>query len=385
MDFTLSGEQRLLQESAREMVDRDILPILRRNDPHKPLPKEERRAVVKAAARQGATSMRIPQEFGGQGMTALDTGLVHEMMPASVYFSLGGQETPALRICLAGNREQRDRFVEPLLSGDLLGAAGTTEPYAGSDPRAARARAVEEDDCWVVSGHKMWVSGAFACDVMMTTASAGKDERGRNRLLWFVIERDRSPFHTSKIPTMGLRQCHTGEAIFDACRVPKGNLIGDEGTASRILQQTWLSQRASLGLVAVGMAQRALDAAREYSGIREMFGRRIGGFQLVQELLADAATSITTSRLVCYKALDAIDKDLPDKVQLSAMAKRYAVAACTSAISKCMEVHGAMGISVELGLEEYYRDVRMLPIPDGTNQIMTLIEGRELTGISAIR
>ncbi|MHA6730245.1 acyl-CoA dehydrogenase family protein [Devosia sp. A369] len=385
MDFTLTDEQRMLQDSAREMVDRDILPILRRNDPYKPLPKEERRAVIKVAARQGATSMRIPQDYGGQGMTALETGLVHEMMPASVYFSLGGQETPALRICLAGNQDQRDRFVAPLLNGDLLGAAGTTEPYAGSDPRAAQTRAVEAGDSWIVSGHKMWVSGAFACDVMMTTASVGADERGRNSLLWLVIERDRSPFYTNKIPTMGLKQCHTGEAIFDACSVSKDNVIGDEGTASKILQHTWLSQRPSLGLVAVGMAQRALDAAREYSGIREMFGRKIAGFQLIQELLADAATSITTSRLICYNALDAIDKDLPEKTQLSAMAKRYAIAACTSAISKCMEVHGAMGISVELGLEEYYRDVRMLPIPDGTNQIMTLIEGRELTGISALR
>ena len=385
MDFALSGEQRMLQESVKEMVDRDITPIFKRNDPNKPLPKEERRAIIKIAAAQGLTRARLPEEFGGLGMSALDYGLVREMMPAAVSFGMGGAEGPANRICLGGNQEQIDRFVPDLINGNLLGASGTTEPGAGSDPRGARTRAEKDGDHWIINGHKMWVSGAFNCDIMLTSASIGKNEKGHNRLLWFVIDQRESPFHTTKIPTMGLRQGHLGEAIFENCRVPSRNVIGAEGTASRVLQQTWLLQRPALGLTAVGMAQRALDAAVSYAGIREMFGRKIGGFQLVQEMLADIAAAITTSRLLCYHALDAIDRDSADKVHLSAMAKRYAIAASTRAISLAMEVHGAMGISVELGLEELYRDVRMLPIPDGTNQIMTLIEGREMTGISALR
>lgn len=385
MDFTLSSEQRMLQESVKKMVDRDITPILKRNDPHKPLPKEERRAIVKVCAAQGLTSGRLPEEFGGVGMSALDYGLVREMMPAAVSFSMGGQEGPALRICMGGNREQVERFVPGLISGDILGASGTTEPGAGSDARGAKTKATQDGDHWIINGHKMWVSGAFNCDLMLTAASIGKDERNHNRLLWFVIDQKESPFITKKIQTLGLRQGQLGEAIFDNCRVPARNVIGAEGTASRVLQQTWLTQRPTLGLTAVGMAQRALDEAVKYAGIREMFGRKIGGFQLVQEMLADIATAVTTSRLLCYHALDAIDKDASNKVHLSAMAKRYAIAACTRAISLAMEVHGAMGISVELGLEELYRDVRMLPIPDGTNQIMTLIEGRAMTGISAIR
>jgi alkylation response protein AidB-like acyl-CoA dehydrogenase len=220
---------------------------------------------------------------------------------------------------------------------------------------------------------------------MLTAASIGKNEKGHNRLLWFVVDQRESPFFTSKTQTLGLKQGALGEAIFDNCRVSSRNVIGAEGTASRVLQNTWMLQRPALGLTAVGMAQRALDAATKYAGEREMFGRKIGTFQLVQELLADSAAAVMTSRLLCYKAMQAIDNDESDKVHLSAMAKRYAIAACTRAVSLCMEVHGAMGISVELGLEELYRDIRMLPIPDGTNQIMTLIEGRELTGISAIR
>src|SRR5690606_20619090 len=122
----------------------------------------------------------------------------------------------------------------------------------------------------------------------------------------------------------------------------------------------------------------------KYAGEREMFGRKIGGFQLVQQLLADIAAAVTTSRLLCYYALNCVDNGTPSG-QASSMAKRYAVDACIRAISMAMEVHGAMGISTELGLEELYRDARMLPIPDGTNQILTLIEGREITGLSAIR
>jgi alkylation response protein AidB-like acyl-CoA dehydrogenase len=374
-----------LQESVRKLVDREITPILKRNDPHKPLPKEERRAIVKVCAAQGLTAGRLPEEFGGSGMSALEYGLIREMMPAAVSFSMGGQEGPALRICLGGNREQVERFVPGLVNGDILGASGTTEPDAGSDPRGAKTKAVQDGDDWIIDGHKMWVSGAYNCDLMLTAASIGKNDHNHNRLLWFVIEQKDSPFITRKIQTMGLRQGQLGEAIFDNCRVPGRNVVGAEGTASRVLQQTWLLQRPALGLTAVGMAQRALDEALKYAGIREMFGRKIAGFQLVQEMLADIATAVTTSRLLCYHALTAIDNDSSDKVHLSAMAKRYAISACTRAISLAMEVHGAMGISVELGLEELYRDVRMLPIPDGTNQIMTLIEGRAMTGISALR
>lgn len=385
MDFRYTEEQRMLQESVREMMARDITPILKRNDAAKPLPKEEMRQVIRIAADLGLTSLRIPESHGGQGLSNLETGMVYEAMPAFMFFAISPQDTPALRICLAGTKEQADRYVPKLISGELLGASGISEPFAGSDPRAAKTYAREDGDHWIVTGHKMWVSGAYTCDLMLTSANVGKDERGAPKLMWMVIDRNESPFETTKIPTMGLKQGHTGEAMFDACRVPKANVLGNGHSAPAILQQTWLSLRPTLGLVAVGTAQRALDAALDYAGLREMFGRKIGGFQLVQELLADAAAAITSSRLLCYAALQALDNNAPDKVHLSAMAKRFAIAQCTQAVSKCMEVHGAMGISVELGLEEMYRDIRMLPIPDGTNQIMTLVEGRELTGISAIR
>ena len=156
------------------------------------------------------------------------------------------------------------------------------------------------------------------------------------------------------------------------------------GDAARVLTLTWLANRPLFGLMATNMAQRALDAALKYAADRSQFGRSIASYQLVQELLADISAAVTTSRLVCYYALDCIDNG--ERANgVSAMAKRYALAACQRAISMAMEVHGAMGISREVGLEQLYRDCRMLPIPDGTNQILALIEGRELTGVSAYR
>jgi len=384
MDFRLSDEQKMIQESIRKMVDRDITPILKSEDPNLPLPKEKVRQIVKICAQQGLTSARLPESAGGMGVSALTFGIMREQLPPTVSFFCGGQEGTALRIYMGGNEEQAERYVQPLISGDILACSGTTEPDAGSDPRAMRTRAVEDGDYMVVNGHKMWVTGAGVCDMMLVLATIGRDDKGHNRNIWLAVNQAESPFVQRKIHTLGLKQGHLGEAIFDNCRVPKKNIIGDEGTGGRVLKQTWLVQRPMLGLLAVRLAERALEAATKYAGEREMFGRKIGGFQLVQQLLADIAAAVTSSRLLCYYALNCIDNGVPSE-QASSMAKRYSVDSCIRAISLAMEVHGAIGVSTELGLEELYRDARMLPIPDGTNQILTLIEGRALTGISAIR
>jgi alkylation response protein AidB-like acyl-CoA dehydrogenase len=199
-----------------------------------------------------------------------------------------------------------------------------------------------------------------------------------------LIDRAVSPYEAREIPVLGFRQGHLSEVLLEDCRVPKENALGEGGDAARILQTTWVGNRPLLGLSAVHLAQRALELAVEYSKVRMQFGGPIGQKQLVQEKLVEIATAITTSRLLCYYALSLIDSgDRADGT--AAMAKRYAIEACTQAVSLAMHVYGAMGIAQESGLEEMYRDIRMLPIPDGTNDILALILGRELTGLDAIR
>ena len=383
MDFQLTSEQRQIQESVRKVMEGEITPILKRNDPNAPLPMPAVKEISKILVRQGLTALRLPESVGGAGMSALNFGIVKEQIPPTVTFLCG--EAVALRIYYGGTMEQRERYIPALIKGEKHGATGITEPDTGSDPRGIRTKAVRDGGHIVLNGRKTWISGAAICDLMLVIASTGKDERGFNQTIMIVVDRKESPFVTRPIPTLGFKQGHMGEAIFEDCRVPIRNVIGEVGESSRVLKQTWLVQRPMYGLWAVQMGQKALDAALKYAGERVMFGRKIGGFQLVQELLADASAAVTTSRLLCYYALDCIDKGLPNADQLSAMAKRYAIKSCQNAVSMAMEVHGAMGISCELGLEQLYRDVRMLPIPDGTNQILTLIEGRALTGISAIR
>src|SRR5690606_4890343 len=158
MDFRLSDEQKMIQESIRKMVDRDITPILKSEDPNLPLPKEKVRQIVKICAQQGLTSARLPESAGGMGVSALTFGIMREQLPPTVSFFCGGQEGTALRIYMGGNEEQAERYIQPLISGDILACSGTTEPDAGSDPRAIRTRAVEDGDYMVVNGHKMWVT-----------------------------------------------------------------------------------------------------------------------------------------------------------------------------------------------------------------------------------
>ncbi len=384
MDFQLTSEQRLIQESTRRMVARDIQPVLDAHDPDRPLPKEVMRKLLQVCAAQGLTSARVPPSAGGAGLSTLTYGLMFEQLPPVVAFAIVGQEATAARIALESTEEQRERLLPDIIAARKITCTGSTEPDAGSDHRGIKTRAVLDGDHVIIDGRKMWITNASICDVINITATLGEASDGSNRMVRVVVDREESPFETAKTPCLGFCQGHLGEVVFEKCRVPRRNMLGRVGDAARVLTLTWLANRPLFGLMATNMAQRALDAAIKYAGDRTQFGRSIASYQLVQELLADIAAAVTTSRLICYYALNSIDNG--DRANgVSAQAKRYAIAACQRAISMAMEVHGSMGISREVGLEQLYRDCRMLPIPDGTNQILTLIEGRELTGIPAYR
>ncbi len=384
MDFQLTSEQRMIQESAKRMVKRDIQPMLDANDFDRPLPKQVMHKILQICAGQGLTSARVPASAGGAELPMLTYGLMFEQLPPVVGNAILGQEATATRIALESTPEQRERLLPDLIAARKITCTGSTEPDVGSDARGVKTLVREDGEHYVINGRKMWISNAGICDVINITGTLGKATDGSSRMIRIVVDRQESPFQAHEIPSLGLRQGHLGEVLFENCRVPKRNMLGRIGDAARVLTLTWLANRPLFGLMAVNMGQKALDAALKYSTDRTQFGRPIASYQLVQELLADISTAVMTSRLICYYALNCIDNGERAN-RVSAMAKRYAIAACQRAISMAMEVHGAMGISREVGLEQLYRDVRMLPIPDGTNQILTLIEGRELTGISAYR
>jgi len=269
------------------------------------------------------------------------------------------------------------------MSGRRIACTGSTEPDVGSDPRGIKTRVTESGEELIINGSKLWISNAPICDVMNVTCRLTAAD-GKSSVVRVLVDRSESNFTTRELDMLGLRQAPLGEVSFNDCRVPKRNLCPDTGDTAKLLTLTWLANRPLVGLMAVHLAQKALDAARSYAGIRKQFGRYIDGFQLIQNDIAEIETAVLTSRLVCYNALAAIDRG--ERANgLSAMAKRYAVDACDRAIALAMRIHGAIGLSRELGLEQMARDVRTISIPDGTPGILTLIQGRELTGIDPFR
>jgi alkylation response protein AidB-like acyl-CoA dehydrogenase len=384
MDFELSEDEKLLAESAQRMVETEIGPILDRNDPDRPLDKNEMLRIFAIFAREGLTAPRLSQEAGGSGMKMLDYGMVYERLPPTLAISLLSHEATVTRIYAESTQEQRERFLPDLIAGQKLCCTGSTEPDAGSDPRGIKTRVAVDKGHLVINGRKMWVTNGSVSDIVMVTCLSTDAVDVRSPMRRIAVEHAVSPYETREIPVLGLRQGHLAELLFDNCRVPRDNALGRTGDAARVLTVTWNVNRPLMGLSAVHLAQKALDAAIAYAGMRKQFGRMIGATQLVQERLADIATAVETSRLLCYKALAEIDRGMRGN-GVSAMAKRYATNACLQAISLAMGVHGAMGISRELRLEQLFRDARMLLIPDGTNEILALMIGRELTGFDAFR
>ena len=384
MDFVFTPEQELMRDSARRMVERDIAPVLKRHDKNKALPKDSLLGIFSKMAALGMTSARVPESAGGSGLNMLDYGIMFEQVPPSISMSLVSHEGCIARLFDECSPQQRARFLPDLIAGKKLACTGSTEPGTGSDPRGVTTRITREGNTLVLNGRKMWITNVSACDLILVTCVDAARPDPRNRVVKVVVGRGKSPLEARGIDTIGLRQGLLGEAAFDNCRVSADNLLESSKDGTRILKETWNVARPLVGLMAVHLAQSAFDAALAYAKMRKQFGKPIAAHQLVQKNLSDMATAIITSRLLCYRALSVIDRG--ERAEgASAMAKRYAQMACREAVWQAMNILGAMGLSCEAGLEEYYRDIRMLPIPDGTNEILALIHGRELTDMEAFR
>ncbi|SAL01700.1 acyl-CoA dehydrogenase [Caballeronia calidae] len=379
MDFTLTHEQRMMVDTTRRLNEEVLQPILDAHPCHRSLPKAATKEVLQHLAQLGLTAARLPEFAGGPGLSALDYGLMCEQLSPTVAFILLPHETTITRLHHGCSEIQRERWMRELISAERIICTAATEPDTGSDPRGVRARIRRQAGRLVLNGQKMWISNGSVADLVNVTCL---DEQGV--LVRVIVDRQQSAFEVKEIPMMGLQQCHLSELSFADCCIPFDNLIEGTGDAAKVLTLTWLANRPIIGLSAVSLAQRAFEAAQEYAMTRRQFGREIGKFQLIQQQLADIETEISASRLLCYSALAAIDRG--ERANgVSAMAKRFAVSACERAIALSMQVHGSMGLSQELGLEQMARDVRMLSIPDGTPEILTLIQGREITSYDAFR
>lgn len=384
MEFRLTPEQELMRESIRRLTAQLIMPLLAKHGRNEPLPKPVFLTLLAKLAALGMTTPRIPVSAGGAGISMLDYGILFEQIPAAIGLSLLSHESCIARLHAEGNHEQRKRFLPALIAGGKIGCTGATEPDTGSDPRGIKTKITQQGDELIINGRKMWITNVSACDLIIITGVDHRDGETGGKVIKVVIEREHSPFEAKEIDTIGLRQGMLGEAVFDNCRVPLRNLIQSPAGGTQMLKATWTVNRPLIGLLAVQLAQQAFDIALDFAKTRKQFGKVIAGHQLIQKNLSDIATAITASRLLCYHALALVDSGGPAD-GAAAMAKRFAQNACQEAAWQAMNILGAMGLATEARIEALYRDIRMLPVPDGTNEILALIHGRELTGVEAFR
>jgi alkylation response protein AidB-like acyl-CoA dehydrogenase len=384
LDFALTPEQQLMQDSARRMVAREIEPLLLHSDPAQSLSKQAFLHALNHLAALGLTAARLPESAGGSGIGMLDYGIMVEQIPPAVAVTLIGHEASTSRLYADGNAEQRARLLPDFVAGKRIFCTGSTEPDTGSDPRGVRTRLIRKGKRLVLNGRKMWITNVSACDAILVTCLDGREGDANAKVIKVVVERDRSAFEAREIDTIGLKQGLLGEALFQDCEVFPENVVVSSTGATEVLKSTWAVNRPLFGLLAVGLAERAYAMALDYAKVRKQFGKPIAAHQLVQKNLSDVVTAITTSRLLCYYALSMIDHGQATEGH-AAMAKRYAQNACQDAVWQAMNLFGAMGLSTEGRIEALYRDIRMIAIPDGTNEILALIHGRDLTGLEAFR
>jgi len=384
MHFSLNEEQQMMADATRRMTRERIEPILARHPIDKPLPKAAVLEIYRLLAELGITAPRIPADAGGGGLKMLDYGLMIEQLPPVVALSLISHEGTISRIHSGCSDEIRRRYLPDLIAGRKIACTANTEAGAGSDSAAIRTRLRVQGEWALVTGSKMWITNASVADVINVSCSEGENADGRAVTRRVLLDRAECEFEVRETAVMGLQQGHLSELVFEGTRVPVGHILGDAGDAARTLTVGWNANRPLLGLMCVHLAQKAFELAVEHAKTHRQFGKVIGGHQLVQQDLADIETLITTSRLACYSALDALDGGARCN-GTAAMAKRHATQACERAIQLAMQVHGGMGISREAGLERLWRDARMFQVPDGMNGILALIQGRELVGLGAFR
>lgn len=383
MDFAATADQQSMRAATERAVARVIAPEMARHDRNQALPKAAVQLILAELAALGFVGARLPPEVGGTGMSMVDYGLASEALPAAIAVSLIAQEVTTARLYAECNDEQRARLLPALLRAEKIACTGSTEPDTGSDPRGIRTRLTERNGKLVLNGRKMWITNVSVCDLMLATCL---DQRpgGDGKVIKVVIERDRSPFEAREIATIGLRQGLLGECVYEDCVIDPANVIEARRGGTEVLKASWSVNRPLFGLIAANLAQRAYEIALDYARTRKQFGKPIAAHQLVQKNLSDIVTSITASRLLCLQALWQVDQGM-EAAGTSAMAKRFAQESCREAVFQAMNLLGAMGLSEEARIEEIYRDIRMIPVPDGTNEILALIHGRELTGFEAFR
>ncbi len=374
--FDLTEEQRAIQDMARRFTADEITPHAARWDEQRDYPC----AVWKAAGALGFGAIYIPEESGGIGLGRLEAALIMEAMaygcPAtSAYVSIHNMATWMIE--RFGGDEIKARLLPELVTMDKIASYCLTEPASGSDAAALKTTARLDGDHYVLNGTKQFISGAGFNDTYVCMVRTGEDKSKGVSCL--VVEHG-TPGLSFGPPEkkLGWNASPTGQVVFEDCRVPAANLVGEEGQGFAIAMAGLDGGRLNIGACSLGGAQRCLDEAIAYTKERKQFGKAIADFQNTQFMLADMATELEAARALLYLAAAKVTSGAPDKTRFAAMAKKLATDMGSEVADRALQLHGGYGYLMDYPIERFWRDLRVHRILEGTNQIMQMIIGRDL-------
>ena len=377
MNFELSEEQLILQQSVREFCAREILPHAARWDREEHFPQE----IIPAMGEMGLLGMQIPEKYGGAGMKFADYVVALEEVAradASVGLTMASHNSLCTgHIFLAGTEEQRQKYLPRLARGTALGGWGLTEPGSGSDAAAARSRAVRDGDGWRLSGTKTFITQGSVGEIFVIVAST-EPALMQKGLTAFIVERGMPGFRTGKrIEKMGLHASDTTELILEDVKLPDSQRLGAVNQGFFDTLKILDKGRVGIGSWAVGIGRAAFEAARKYAKERVQFNKPLAEFQAIQHMLADMATELDAARLLVWRAALLQDKQQRTTKE-SSIAKYYAARATMRACTNAIQIHGGYGYSREFEVERYLRDAKLGEIGEGTNEVQKMVIAREL-------
>lgn len=377
MNFQLSEEHQQLREMIRDFALNEVAPTAAERD------EEERfdRAIFDKMAELGLTGIPFPEQYGGAGFDYVAYCIAVEELSrvcASTGVTLSAHTSLAgWPIYKFGNEEQKQKYLRPLAEGTKIGGYGLTEPGSGSDAGGMRTYAKLDGDDYVLNGSKIFITNGGVADIYVVFAVT--DPEAKNGTTAFIVESDFPGFSVGKKEKkLGIRSSPTTEIIFENCRVPKENILGEVGEGFKVAMKTLDGGRNGIAAQAVGIAQGAMDAAIDYAKERVQFGKPIAANQGISFKLADMATSIEASRLLTYQAAWLESNDLPYGKE-SAMAKLMAGDTAMKVTTEAVQVFGGYGYTKDYPVERFMRDAKITQIYEGTQEIQRLVISRMIT------
>ena len=375
--FDLTDDQREIQDLARRFTADRITPHAAEWDEKHIFPRD----TIRAAAELGFAAIYVSEESGGIALGRLEAALIMEAMAygcpsTSAFISI--HNMAAWMIDRFGSQTVKDKYLPDLVTMDRLASYCLTEPGSGSDASALKTRAVRDGDDWIVTGSKQFISGAGENEVYVVMVRTG--EEGPKGISALVIEKDMPgvSFGANE-RKLGWHSQPTRQVTFDGVRVPAENLVGELGEGFRIAMTGLDGGRLNIGACSLGGAQRCLDEAIGYTKDRKQFGKAVAEFQNTQFTLADMATELEAARALLYMAAGKVTANAPDKTRFAAMAKRLATDMGSAVADRALQLHGGYGYLMDYPIERFWRDLRVHSILEGTNQVMRMIVGRDLT------